>query len=152
MSLTLRNVSKLAPFAQVLIYTLMPSGEVVADSWDYPVQRCLNNQVLTRQRSGTRGKLDLNLVASNLAKFCLKLSPKLICRVLCCVSLAQVALKFSSLEQLPAERTSLNLQAHPGSLCSVRAIDQSVLLLQTEQELTASYVRRTYTQLTALHS
>ncbi|XP_075891854.1 alpha-2-macroglobulin-P [Nelusetta ayraudi] len=94
-SLTLRNVSKLAPFAQVLIYTLMPSGEVVADSWDYPVQRCLNNQV---------------------------------------------ALKFSSLEQLPAERTSLNLQAHPGSLCSVRAIDQSVLLLQTEQELTASYV------------
>lgn len=63
-----------------------------------------------------------------------------------------MALKFSSLEQLPAERTSLNLQAHPGSLCSVRAIDQSVLLLQTEQELTASYVRRTYTRLTALHS
>lgn len=94
-SLTLQHVSKLAPFAQVLIYTLMPSGEVVADSRDYPVQRCLNNKV---------------------------------------------ALKFSSLEQLPAERTSLNLQAHPGSLCSVRAIDQSVLLLQAEQELTASYV------------
>lgn len=72
--------------------------------------------------------------------------------MLCCVSLAQVALKFSSLEQLPAERTSLNLQAQPGSLCSVRAIDQSVLLLQEEQELTASYVRRPYTRHTALHS
>ncbi|KAF3855000.1 hypothetical protein F7725_023055 [Dissostichus mawsoni] len=33
-----------------------------------------------------------------------------------------------------------HLQAHPGSMCSVRAIDQSVLLLQKEQELTVDSV------------
>uniref|UniRef100_A0A669BD33 Alpha-2-macroglobulin n=1 Tax=Oreochromis niloticus TaxID=8128 RepID=A0A669BD33_ORENI len=75
----------------VVVYTLMPSGEAVADSHDFPVQLCLNNKV---------------------------------------------SLKFSSLQELPSERTTLSLKAHPGSLCSVRAIDQSVLLLQTEQELT----------------
>uniref|UniRef100_A0AAQ5XXP3 Alpha-2-macroglobulin domain-containing protein n=1 Tax=Amphiprion ocellaris TaxID=80972 RepID=A0AAQ5XXP3_AMPOC len=47
----------------------------------------------------------------------------------------KVSLKFSSLQELPAEKTTLSLQAHPGSMCSVRAIDQSVLLLQAEQEL-----------------
>uniref|UniRef100_A0AAX7T4K1 Alpha-2-macroglobulin domain-containing protein n=1 Tax=Astatotilapia calliptera TaxID=8154 RepID=A0AAX7T4K1_ASTCA len=91
MSVPLTRMSDLAPFAQVVVYTLMPSGEAVADSHDFPVQLCLNNKV---------------------------------------------SLKFSSLQELPAERTTLSLKAHPGSLCSVRAIDQSVLLLRTEQELT----------------
>uniref|UniRef100_A0A669F4I0 Alpha-2-macroglobulin n=1 Tax=Oreochromis niloticus TaxID=8128 RepID=A0A669F4I0_ORENI len=91
MSVPLTRMSDLAPFAQVVVYTLMPSGEAVADSHDFPVQLCLNNKV---------------------------------------------SLKFSSLQELPSERTTLSLKAHPGSLCSVRAIDQSVLLLQTEQELT----------------
>uniref|UniRef100_A0AAX7U1I7 Alpha-2-macroglobulin-like n=1 Tax=Astatotilapia calliptera TaxID=8154 RepID=A0AAX7U1I7_ASTCA len=99
MSVPLTRMSDLAPFAQVVVYTLMPSGEAVADSHDFPVQLCLNNKV---------------------------------------------SLKFSSLQELPAERTTLSLKAHPGSLCSVRAIDQSVLLLRTEQELTVSYV---YSQL-----
>uniref|UniRef100_A0A669D6A7 Alpha-2-macroglobulin n=1 Tax=Oreochromis niloticus TaxID=8128 RepID=A0A669D6A7_ORENI len=94
MSVPLTRMSDLAPFAQVVVYTLMPSGEAVADSHDFPVQLCLNNKV---------------------------------------------SLKFSSLQELPSERTTLSLKAHPGSLCSVRAIDQSVLLLQTEQELTVSY-------------
>lgn len=58
-SLTLQQVSKLAPFAQVLIYTLMPNGEVVADSRDYPVQRCLDNKVLTRQQENPTEALNL---------------------------------------------------------------------------------------------
>lgn len=53
----------------------------------------------------------------------------------------QVSLRFPSLQQLPAEKTTLSLQAQPGSLCSLRAIDQSVLLLHSEQELTVDYVR-----------
>lgn len=53
----------------------------------------------------------------------------------------QVSLKFSSLQKLPAEKTTLSLQAQPGSVCSVRAIDQSVLLLKPEQELTVDYVK-----------
>uniref|UniRef100_A0A3Q0RJ06 Alpha-2-macroglobulin domain-containing protein n=1 Tax=Amphilophus citrinellus TaxID=61819 RepID=A0A3Q0RJ06_AMPCI len=95
LSVPLSQVTDLAPFAQVVVYTLMPSGEAVADSHNFPIQLCLNNKV---------------------------------------------SLKFSSLQELPAERTTLTLQAHPGSVCSVRAIDQSVLLLQTEQELTVNYL------------
>lgn len=52
----------------------------------------------------------------------------------------QVSLKFSSVQQLPAEQTTLTLKANPKSLCSVRAIDQSVLLLKQEQELNVDYV------------
>ncbi|XP_042342251.1 alpha-2-macroglobulin-like protein 1 isoform X2 [Plectropomus leopardus] len=99
LSVSLRQVTNLAPFAQVVVYTVMPSGEAVADSRDFPIQLCLNNKV---------------------------------------------SLKFSSLQQLPAEKTTLSLQAHPGSMCSVRAIDQSILLLQPEQELTVDSV---YSQL-----
>uniref|UniRef100_A0A8P4KCA7 Alpha-2-macroglobulin n=1 Tax=Dicentrarchus labrax TaxID=13489 RepID=A0A8P4KCA7_DICLA len=96
LSISLRQVTNLAPFAQVVVYTVMPSGEAVADSQDFPIQLCLNNKV---------------------------------------------SMRFSSLQHLPAENTMLALKAHPGSMCSVRAIDQSVLLLQSEQELTVDYVR-----------
>lgn len=95
LSIVLRQVTKMAPFAQVLVYTVMPSGEAVADSMDFPVQLCLSNKV---------------------------------------------SLRFSSLQELPAEKTTLTLQAHPGSLCSIRAIDQSVLLLKSGVELTVDYL------------
>ncbi|KAL3057749.1 hypothetical protein OYC64_008077 [Pagothenia borchgrevinki] len=95
LSVPLRQVTNLAPFAQVVVYTVMPKGELVADSMDFPIRLCLNNKV---------------------------------------------SLRFSSLQELPAEKTTLTLQAHPGSMCSVRAIDQSVLLLQKEQELTVDSV------------
>ncbi|XP_077396695.1 alpha-2-macroglobulin-like protein 1 isoform X2 [Festucalex cinctus] len=91
----LHQVIDLAPFAQVVVYTVLPGGEAVADSRDFPIQLCLKNKV---------------------------------------------SLKFPSLQQLPAEKTTLKLQAQPGSLCSVRAIDQSVLLLQSERELNVGYV------------
>uniref|UniRef100_A0A3Q3N8V5 Alpha-2-macroglobulin-like n=1 Tax=Mastacembelus armatus TaxID=205130 RepID=A0A3Q3N8V5_9TELE len=103
-SISLHQVTNMAPFAQVVVYTVMPSGEAVADSDDFPIQLCLNNKV---------------------------------------------SLQFSSLQQLPAEKTTLSLQAHPGSVCSVRAIDQSVLLLQPEQELTVNYVRHQSTSATS---
>ncbi|XP_029301916.1 alpha-2-macroglobulin isoform X2 [Cottoperca gobio] len=99
LSVSLHQVTNLAPFAQMVVYTVMPSGETVADSKDFPVWLCLNNKV---------------------------------------------SLKFSSLQERPAEKTTLSLKTHPGSMCSVRAIDQSVLLLQSEQELTVDYV---YSQL-----
>ncbi|XP_056139910.1 alpha-2-macroglobulin-P isoform X2 [Lampris incognitus] len=94
-SVSLKQTINLAPYAQVVVYTVMFSGEAVADSQDFPIQPCFNNKV---------------------------------------------SLKFSSTQELPGEKTSLNLQAQPGSLCSVRAIDQSVLLLQPEQELTVTSV------------
>ncbi|XP_029965228.1 alpha-2-macroglobulin isoform X1 [Salarias fasciatus] len=94
-SVPLTQLTSLAPVAQVAVYTLMPGGEGVGDSQDFPIQTCFNNKV---------------------------------------------SLKFSSLQELPAEKTTMSLQAHPGSLCSVRAIDQSVLLLKKEQELSVSSV------------
>lgn len=45
-SVPLQQVTNLAPFAQVVVYTLLPSGEAVADSQDFPIQLCLNNKVL----------------------------------------------------------------------------------------------------------
>ncbi|XP_037124450.1 alpha-2-macroglobulin-like protein 1 isoform X2 [Syngnathus acus] len=95
LTIPLHQVIDLAPFAQVVVYTMLPGGEAVADSHDFPIQLCLKNKV---------------------------------------------SLKFPSLQELPAEKTTLKLQAQPGSLCSVRAIDQSILLLQSERELTVGYV------------
>lgn len=45
LSVSLLQVTNLAPFAQVVVYTVMPSGEGVADSQDFPIQLCLNNKV-----------------------------------------------------------------------------------------------------------
>lgn len=45
LELTLRRTTDLAPFAQVVVFTLMPGGEAVADSLDFPVDLCLNNKV-----------------------------------------------------------------------------------------------------------
>ncbi|XP_029528600.2 alpha-2-macroglobulin-P-like isoform X3 [Oncorhynchus nerka] len=95
LTLSLQRMSKLTPLAQVVVYTMLPDGEAVADSRDFPIQLCLKNKV---------------------------------------------SLKFSTLQELPGEKTFLSLQAHPGSLCSLRAIDQSVLLLQPEQELSLDSV------------
>ncbi|KAF6734888.1 Alpha-2-macroglobulin-like protein 1 [Oryzias melastigma] len=95
LKIPLTKVMDLAPVAQVVVYTMLSSGEVVADSRDFPIQLCLNNKV---------------------------------------------SLKFSALQELPGAKTTLTLQAQPSSLCSVRAIDQSVLLLKSEEELTTDYV------------
>ncbi|XP_026137257.1 murinoglobulin-2-like [Carassius auratus] len=95
LTFTLKKTAALTPYAQVVIYTVLPNGETVADSTNFPIEKCLPNKV---------------------------------------------SLKFSSPTTLPGERTSLNLHASPGSLCSVRAIDQSVLLLRPEAELDAASV------------
>uniref|UniRef100_A0A672R5R5 Alpha-2-macroglobulin-like protein 1 n=1 Tax=Sinocyclocheilus grahami TaxID=75366 RepID=A0A672R5R5_SINGR len=95
LTFSLKSTAALTPYAQVVVYTVLPNGEAVADSMNFPIEECLPNKV---------------------------------------------SLKFSSPTALPGERTSLNLKASPGSLCSVRAIDQSVLLLRPEAELNAASV------------
>uniref|UniRef100_A0A8C5C002 Alpha-2-macroglobulin-like protein 1 n=1 Tax=Gadus morhua TaxID=8049 RepID=A0A8C5C002_GADMO len=96
LSIPLLGKAALSPYAQVVVYTLMPSGEVLADNKDFPVDQCFENRV---------------------------------------------KLEFSADRELPGGETSFRLESQPGSLCSVRAVDQSVLLLQPDQELSASYVR-----------
>ncbi|KAI4886734.1 hypothetical protein NFI96_022087, partial [Prochilodus magdalenae] len=90
LTISLQQVNTMSPIAQVVVYTVLPSGEAVADSRDFPVQLCLTNKV---------------------------------------------SLAFSSPTELPGGQTSLTLKAQPRSLCSVRAIDRSVLLLRPERKL-----------------
>nr|XP_055136706.1 alpha-2-macroglobulin-like protein 1 [Symphalangus syndactylus] len=47
----------------------------------------------------------------------------------------QASLGFSPSQQLPGAEVELQLQAAPGSLCALRAVDASVLLLRPEREL-----------------
>nr|KAF6451459.1 alpha-2-macroglobulin like 1 [Molossus molossus] len=47
----------------------------------------------------------------------------------------QVSLGFSPSQHLPGADVDLKLQAAPGSLCAIRAVDESVLLLRPEREL-----------------
>ncbi|XP_045146451.1 alpha-2-macroglobulin-like protein 1 [Echinops telfairi] len=52
----------------------------------------------------------------------------------------QVSLGFSPVQQLPGADVELELEAAPGSLCAVRAVDKSVSLLRPERELSNSSV------------
>ncbi|XP_073673368.1 alpha-2-macroglobulin-like protein 1 [Garra rufa] len=97
LTFTLKKTAALSPYAQVVVYTVLPNRETVADSMDFPIEECLPNKV---------------------------------------------SLNFSSPTALPGEKISFNLKANAGSLCSVRAIDQSVLLLRPEAELDAAAVYR----------
>ncbi|NXH14272.1 A2MG protein, partial [Bucco capensis] len=83
----------LAPLARLLVYSMVPSGEVIASSADFQVERCLPNKV---------------------------------------------KLGFAAKEGLPGSSTLLQLQTSPGSLCALRAVDKSVLLMKPEDELSPS--------------
>ncbi|KAK2498957.1 hypothetical protein MC885_001576, partial [Smutsia gigantea] len=90
------NISAdLAPVAVMLVYTFHPTGEIVADSVRFQVDKCFKNKV---------------------------------------------SIKFSKEQGLPGSNTSLYLQAAPDSLCALRAVDKSVLLLKPEKELSAESV------------
>ncbi|XP_040344921.1 ovostatin homolog 2-like [Herpailurus yagouaroundi] len=90
------NISAdLAPVAVMLVYTLHPSGEIVADSVRFQVDKCFKNKV---------------------------------------------SMKFSKEQGLPGSNTDLYLQAAPDSFCALRAVDKSVLLLKSEQQLSAESV------------
>ncbi|XP_053874523.1 alpha-2-macroglobulin-like protein 1 [Malaclemys terrapin pileata] len=52
----------------------------------------------------------------------------------------EVKIGFSEDEALPGSEVSLQLQAAPRSLCAVRAVDQSVLLMRPEKELSNSLI------------
>ncbi|XP_043935619.1 alpha-2-macroglobulin-like protein 1 [Protopterus annectens] len=52
----------------------------------------------------------------------------------------KVGLQFSKSKVLPGSKLSLNIKAAAGSLCGLRAVDKSVLLLKPETELTADLI------------
>ncbi|XP_059114506.1 alpha-2-macroglobulin-like isoform X1 [Peromyscus eremicus] len=85
----------LAPVTRLLLFIILPDGEIVADTVKYEIGNCLDNKV--------------NLI-------------------------------FSKSKGLPASRALLSVTAFPHSLCALRAVDQSVLLMKPEAELSASSV------------
>nr|XP_042126198.1 murinoglobulin-2-like [Peromyscus maniculatus bairdii] len=85
----------MAPETKVLVYTILPDGEMIADSAKFEVEKCLLN------------KVDLT---------------------------------FTPAQSLPASQAHLRVTASPQSLCGLRAVDQSMLLLRPEAEVSPSWV------------
>ncbi|KAM4034378.1 alpha-2-macroglobulin-like [Anomaloglossus baeobatrachus] len=79
----------------VLVYILLPNGEMLADTAKFQILKCFKNKVSTA---------------------------------------------FYPSEVLPGSDVSLQVQADPGSLCGLRVVDQSVVLMKPERELTAEKV------------
>nr|XP_033779780.1 alpha-2-macroglobulin [Geotrypetes seraphini] len=94
-SLLLQVTSEFSPLAQVLVFFVLPSGEIISDSLTLKVTKCFANKV---------------------------------------------SLQFSKAESLVASPASLLLKAAPYSLCALRAMDKSVLLMKPEKELSADSV------------
>ncbi|XP_056385098.1 alpha-2-macroglobulin-like protein 1 isoform X2 [Hyla sarda] len=79
----------------VLVYMLLPNGELVADNLKINMMRCFRNKV---------------------------------------------SVGFFPEEVLPGSDVSLKVQTTPGSLCGLRVVDKSVVLMRPEKELTAEKV------------
>ncbi|NWR79942.1 OVOS protein, partial [Centropus unirufus] len=94
-SITLTVSEKLAPSSRLLLYTVHPHGEIVADSSWIRSDVCFKNKL---------------------------------------------QLEFSEKQGLPGSQVSLHVEAAADSYCALRAVDQSVLLLQPEYELSAESV------------
>ncbi|XP_017749731.1 PREDICTED: pregnancy zone protein-like [Rhinopithecus bieti] len=94
-SFSFRVESDSAPRAHLLVYTVLPNGEIVADADKLEIENCFANKV---------------------------------------------TLRFSSAQSLPASNTHLKVTATPLSLCALRAVDQSVLLMKPEAELSPQSV------------
>ncbi|XP_015506829.1 alpha-2-macroglobulin-like protein 1 [Parus major] len=107
LSLELPIGLELAPMAKLLVYVVLPNGEMVADSTELYVAKCFPNQV---------------------------------------------KMAFSEARALPGAALRLQLGAAPGSLCAVRAVDRSVLLLKPEAELNAEAVYKALPEFNYPHS
>ncbi|XP_050841508.1 alpha-2-macroglobulin-like protein 1 isoform X2 [Serinus canaria] len=107
LSLELPIGLELAPMARLLVYVLLPSGEMLADVTELSVAKCFPNQV---------------------------------------------KMAFSEARALPGAALRLQLESAPGSLCAVRAVDRSVLLLKPEAELNAEAVYKALPEFNYPHS
>ncbi|MEE6485828.1 hypothetical protein FKM82_014431 [Ascaphus truei] len=92
LKLPLLVTADIAPMAHVLVYTILSSGRISADTEQFPVNKCFNNNV---------------------------------------------TLDFSKREGLPGSKVSLDVRASPGSLCALRAVDESVYFMRPEAELSS---------------
>ncbi|KAF7699972.1 alpha-2-macroglobulin-like [Silurus meridionalis] len=96
-SFKLSVTAELAPVVQVVVYTALPSGNVIAAKKNFDVEKCFRNKV---------------------------------------------SLQFSPTKAVPGEKNTLELLAHPGSLCGLSAVDQSVFILEPENRLSIKKIFR----------
>ncbi|KAI5098854.1 alpha-2-macroglobulin-like [Silurus meridionalis] len=89
-SFNLSVVVEFAPVVQVVVYSVLPSENVIAASKNLNVEKCFQNKV---------------------------------------------SLQFSPSKAVPGEKNTLELIAHPGSLCGLSAVDQSVFILESGNRL-----------------
>ncbi|OXB71134.1 UNVERIFIED_CONTAM: hypothetical protein H355_016189, partial [Colinus virginianus] len=94
-AITLAITEKLTPTSGLLLYTVHPSGEIVADSSWIHSDICFKNKL---------------------------------------------QLEFSEKQAFPGSKINIHLKAAANSCCALRAVDQSVFLLQRERELSAESV------------
>ncbi|XP_006901821.1 PREDICTED: alpha-2-macroglobulin-like [Elephantulus edwardii] len=94
-SFSFRVEPSMAPTAQLLVFAILPDGEVVADTEKLQIEKCFANKV---------------------------------------------NLTFSSAQSLPSSDNHLKIAATPLSLCALRAVDQSMLLMKPEAELSPESV------------
>uniref|UniRef100_A0A8C8YMX1 Alpha-2-macroglobulin n=1 Tax=Prolemur simus TaxID=1328070 RepID=A0A8C8YMX1_PROSS len=94
-SFSFRVEPDIAPAAQLLVYAVLPDGEIVADTEKLEIEKCFANKV---------------------------------------------NLSFSPAQGLPGSDTHLKVTGTPLSLCALRAVDQSVLLMKPEAELSPQSV------------
>ncbi|XP_040504344.1 ovostatin [Gallus gallus] len=94
-AITLDVTEKLTPSARLLLYTVHPDGEIVADSSWIHSDVCFKNKL---------------------------------------------QLEFSEKQAYPGSKINIHLEAAANSYCALRAVDQSVFLLQPERELSAESV------------
>ncbi|XP_039080347.1 pregnancy zone protein-like [Hyaena hyaena] len=81
--------------AQLLLYSILPNGEIIADTKEIDTENCFANKV---------------------------------------------GLSFSSVQSLPASNINLEVSATRHSLCGLRVVDQSVLLMKPRDELSPQLV------------
>ncbi|XP_048359372.1 alpha-2-macroglobulin [Sphaerodactylus townsendi] len=87
--------SHVAPELRLFVYVPLPSGQMLVDTNEFPVEKCFSNKV---------------------------------------------KMAFSAPEGLPGGNTQLHVTASKDSLCAIRAVDKSVLLLKPEAELSPQTV------------
>ncbi|XP_060799865.1 alpha-2-macroglobulin-like [Neoarius graeffei] len=89
-SIKLSVVAELAPVAQVVVYSVLPSENVIAASKNFDVEKCFRNKV---------------------------------------------SLQFLPSNAVPGEKNTVEITAHPGSLCGISVVDQSVFILESGKRL-----------------
>ncbi|XP_047676890.1 alpha-2-macroglobulin-like [Tachysurus fulvidraco] len=82
--------AEMSPEMQVVLYSVLPSENVIASSREFSVEKCFRNKV---------------------------------------------SLQFSPSKAVPGEKNTLGVSAHPGSLCGLSAVDQSVFIMESNKRL-----------------